>query len=109
MAKKVSTSLQDDLDGSPAAETVHFALGGSEFEIDLSAKNARAFRKQLDPFLDHARRARRTAKSQSNRSAASRRRTTGIRTWAREHGMDVNERGRIPLDIIERYEAAKGR
>jgi len=109
MAKKVTTSLRDDLDGGPAAETVHFALGGSEFEIDLSTKNARAFRRQLDPFLEHARRARRFSKSQANRSAASRRRTNSIRTWAREHGMDISERGRIPLEVIERYEAANGR
>jgi Lsr2 len=110
MAKKVTTTLQDDLDGSPAAGTVHFALGGSEFEIDLSEKNARQFRRQIDPFLEHARRARKaTTAARANRSAAGRKRTSGIREWAREHGMDVSERGRIPTEVIERYEAANGR
>jgi hypothetical protein len=108
MAKKVTTSLQDDLDGSPAAETVHFALEGSEFEIDLNEKNARKFRQQLVPFIEHARRARRDGKTPAKRSAAGRRRTIGIRAWARDRGMDVSERGRIPINVVEEYEAANG-
>lgn len=109
MARKVTTSLQDDIDGSPATGTVHFALGGSEFEIDLSDKNARKFRQQLVPFIEHARRDRRDAKTPPKRSAAGRRRTIGIRAWARDHGMDVSERGRIPTEVVEKYEAANGR
>jgi hypothetical protein len=35
--------LEDDLDGGPADETVRFGLGGAEYEIDLSKKNAAAF------------------------------------------------------------------
>src|SRR5215469_4253423 len=109
MAQKVTVSLQDDLDGGPAAETVRFALAGSEFEIDLSDRNARAFRQQIRPFLEHARRAARTGKSRrARRGAASRRRTSAIRTWARDRGMAINERGRIPGRIIEQYHAAGG-
>jgi len=57
MASKVVVMLEDDLDGGPAQETVRFGVGGAEYEIDLSKKNARAFRKQLAPYLEHARRA----------------------------------------------------
>jgi hypothetical protein len=57
MASKVIVRLEDDLDGGPAQETVWFGVGGAEYEIDLSTKNARAFRKQLAPYLEHARRA----------------------------------------------------
>jgi hypothetical protein len=109
MAKKVTVLLQDDLDGSPAAQTLRFALGGSEFEIDLSEKNARAFRRQLDPFLEHAHRPRQDASASGTRTSASRRRSNGIRAWARDHGLAVNDRGRIPASVIQRYEAAKGR
>jgi hypothetical protein len=109
MAQKVTVSLQDDLDGSPAAETVRFAIAGSEFEIDLSERNARTFRQQINPFLEHARRAGRSAKARSeSRGAASRARTSRIRAWARDHGMTINDRGRIPANVIERYEAATG-
>jgi hypothetical protein len=107
MAQKVTVSLQDDLDGSPAAETVRFALAGAEFEIDLSVQNACAFRHQIHPFLEHARRIRTTTKARpASRSVASRERTSSIRAWARDHGISINERGRIPGSIIEQYEAA---
>jgi len=56
-ATKVTVALEDDLDGGAGRREVRFALGGVEYEIDLSKKNARAFRKQLAPFLDHARKA----------------------------------------------------
>jgi hypothetical protein len=58
MAQKVTVALEDDLDGGPADEAVRFSFGGAAYEIDLSTKNAAAFRKQLAPFIDHARGAR---------------------------------------------------
>lgn len=38
-------------------ETIRFGLNGSQYEIDLSATNAGAFRRQLAPFFLHARKA----------------------------------------------------
>jgi Lsr2 len=55
MAQKVTVVLEDDLDGGPADETVRFGLGGADYEIDLSTKNATAFRRKLAPFIEHAR------------------------------------------------------
>ncbi len=57
MATKITVTLEDDLDGGPAEETVRFGLGGAQYEIDLNTKNARAFRTQLAPFIEHARQA----------------------------------------------------
>jgi hypothetical protein len=57
MAQKVTVELEDDLDGGPADETVRFGFDGSDYEIDLSNRNAAKFRRQLEPFIDHARRA----------------------------------------------------
>src|SRR5690349_6289532 len=54
MAQKITVALEDDLDGGPADETVRFGLGGTEYEIDLSTKNANAFRRQLAPFIERA-------------------------------------------------------
>ena len=107
MAQKVTVSLQDDLDGGPAAETVRFGLAGSEFEIDLSERNARKFRQQINPYLERARRANKRGKTgPASRSVASRQRTARIRAWARQHGMIISERGRIPVKVIEEYQAA---
>ena len=110
MAQKVSIALEDDLDGGPAAETVRFGLGGAEYEIDLSKKNARAFRKGLSQFVDHARKAGRAQSRRAARSSASRQRSGDIRAWAKANGIALSERGRIPADVVQQYEtAAKGR
>ncbi|MGE5293082.1 MAG: histone-like nucleoid-structuring protein Lsr2, partial [Micromonosporaceae bacterium] len=45
MAQKITVALEDDLDGSLADETLRFAFGGTEYEIDLSKKNAGKFRR----------------------------------------------------------------
>lgn len=108
MAQKVSVSLEDDIDGSPAAETVRFGLAGVEYEIDLSEQHASALRQQLNPFVEHARRAARGKTRSGGRSTVNRERTADIRSWAREHGIAISERGRIPASVIEQYEAAAG-
>jgi nucleoid-associated protein Lsr2 len=110
MAQKVTATLEDDLDGSPADETVRFGFGGTEYEIDLNKKNAAAFRKLLGPFIEHARKSGRRQPRRAARAAVSRQRTADIRAWAKEHGIAVSERGRIPASVVEQYQAAtKGR
>jgi hypothetical protein len=109
MAQKVTVTLEDDLTGGPAKETVRFAVEGMAYEIDLNAKNAAALSKLLAPYIEHARRAGRASARGAGRSAASRQRSGDIRAWAKEHGLAVSERGRIPASVVEQYEAAAGR
>ena len=106
MAQKVTVALEDDLDGGPADQTVRFGFEGTSYEIDLSAKNATAFRTQLTPFIEHARKAGRAQARPSGRTTASRQRSGDIRSWAKEHGIAVSERGRIPASVVEQYHAA---
>ncbi len=54
MAQKVTVVLEDDLDGGQADETVRFGFDGADYEIDLSSANARVFRDQVAPFIEHA-------------------------------------------------------
>jgi hypothetical protein len=106
MAQKITVALEDDLEGGPADETVRFAIGGVDYEIDLSRKNAAAFRRQLAPFVDHARKVGRGgARRRPGRTAASRDRSGAIRAWAKEQGIAVSDRGRIPVSVVEQYEA----
>ena len=109
MAQRVTVALEDDLDGGRAEETVRFGFGGADYEIDLSKKNAAAFRKQIAPFIAHARKAGRAQPRRPGRTAASRQRSGDIRAWAKDHGMAVSERGRIPADVLAQYQAAQGR
>jgi len=106
MAQKVTVALEDDLDGGPADETVRFGLGGTEYEIDLSKKNAKAFRRQLAPFIEHARKTGRGQRRRPGRAASSRERSADIRAWAKDQGITVSERGRISASVAGQYEAA---
>jgi Lsr2 len=115
MAQKVDVRFVDDLDGSEAAGTVSFALDGRAYEIDLSDDNAARLRDSLATFVAAARRtgARRPRGQRSSTSEApaaparpSREATAAIRTWARENGHEVSERGRIPKAVVEAYQSA---
>jgi nucleoid-associated protein Lsr2 len=106
MAQRVTVALEDDLDGGPADETVRFGFGGAEYVIDLSKKNAAAFRKMITPFIEHARKAGRGPAGRAARTASSRQHNVDIRAWAQEQGITVSARGRIPASVVEQYQAA---
>jgi hypothetical protein len=118
MAQQVDVRFVDDLDGSDASGTVTFGLDGRAYEIDLSEANAERLRDALAPFVAAARRADGSAggrRSRGQRSSpepaakparASREETAAVRSWARENGHEISERGRIPKAVVEAYRAA---
>jgi hypothetical protein len=105
MAQKVQVVLIDDIDGGPADETVRFALDGASYEIDLSVANAARLRNSVAEFVGHARKAAGRPATRRPRGAGGGR-SAEIRSWAREKGLPVNERGRIPADLVAKFEAA---
>jgi len=107
MAQRIQTLLIDDIDGGEAAGTVRFALDGTEYEIDLSAAHSDELRTALVQYLTHARRTGGTAKSgaRSRRGSAAVD-TSKVREWAKEQGIEVKERGRVPAGVLERYKTA---
>ena len=114
MAKKVTVTLVDDFDGEGAAdETVEFALDGVTYEIDLSAKNAKALRADLKKWVESGRRVggRRRGRAAAaatgrGRAAIDREQSAAIRDWARRNGHNVSTRGRIPAEVIDAFHAA---
>jgi hypothetical protein len=56
MARTVVTTLVDDVDGTPGAETVTFGLDSATYELDLSQENARRLRGELGHWAANARR-----------------------------------------------------
>lgn len=111
MAKSFVIELIDDLDGSKATETVRFGLDGTEYEIDLGQRNAEELRTVLGRFVEAGRRAaanRRRAGGarQAQTKTAAGTDTKAIRGWAAEHGVEVNSRGRIKDDVVQRYLAS---
>lgn len=109
MTRVTQVKLIDDLDGSPAAETVRFSLDRKAYEIDLSAHHAAALREAIAAFGDVARPQpgpRRTPAITSSAAASARRsQNQAIRTWARAHGYAVPHRGRIPARISAAFHA----
>ena len=118
MAQRIVTTLLDDLDGSEATQTVVFGLDGKTLEIDLNEKNAAALRKALDKYAAAAR----TVSAKAAPASASGRRQRGgeaktdpaqrkmMRDWARANGFpNLGERGRIPAEAVEAYNAQAGR
>jgi hypothetical protein len=108
MAQRVNVLLVDDIDGSDAAETIPFGLDGTRYEIDLNSGHVRELREALEPFVNAARRVSVPAGRPPNRRSDDAR-NKEIRNWAREKGLDVNDRGRIPAPIVAQYEAATGK
>ncbi|MDO5080819.1 histone-like nucleoid-structuring protein Lsr2 [Buchananella hordeovulneris] len=108
MAWKTKTEryMLDDFDGSIATQEIAFAFEGVTYEIHLNDERAEEFRAAIAPFVAAAR-----------RSGGRRRRGTGpaatgssdaakIREWAREQGLTVPDRGRIPQDVRAQYYAS---
>ena len=106
MAQRVEVILEDDIDGSPADETVRFALNGTQYEIDLSSDHAQTLRGTLGRYVEHARKA--SGPSRQARGPRKRVDNSAVRAWAREQGKEISERGRIPASVMKEYEAAQG-
>jgi hypothetical protein len=109
---EVVEHLLDDVDGSVAAETISFAIDGKTYEIDLSKRNAKALRADLEGWAQHARKARgaRGARRGPRRRAAAAgapsTESATVRAWAVEKGISVPARGRIPRAVLDQYHAA---
>jgi len=113
MARKVITTLVDDIDGQPIeegqGETVPFALDGINYEIDLNDENAAKLRTLLEEYTEKGRRVGRasTGKSSPRRSSGSapKEDLSAAREWLRANGHEVSERGRIAASLLEEYRA----
>ncbi|MZE54297.1 Lsr2 family protein [Streptomyces sp. SID5770] len=111
MAQKIVTIYTDDLTGSESEEAAPhtFALDGVGYEIDLAPESYDKLLDALGPFIKQGRR---TGRIKGQSSPRSRKAPSGgpsaeeIRSWAKERGLEVNERGRVPSGIREQYEAA---
>lgn len=104
MAQRVQIVLEDDIDGGEAVETIRFSLDGVDYEIDLSADNARKLRDDFAPWVGHARKVSRGSGARTQRKA--RVGAGAVRDWARANGYEVSDRGRVPADVRAAYDRA---
>jgi len=113
MAQKIQTLFIDDIDGGEAEGTVRFGLDGTEYEIDLSAKNAEALRNAVARYVDAARRApssvaRRPGRGGRKPATAGGPDSTVVREWAKSQGLEVKDRGRVPAELVVKFKTATG-
>ncbi len=116
MAQRTIVQLTDDLDGKAIAEgrgeTVRFALDRQDYEIDLGEKNAKAMRDVLEKYVSAARRvstARAGGRGRgSGRSSAASRDydPKAVRAWAEAQGIEVSQRGRVPAELVAKFQEA---
>ncbi|WP_309130568.1 Lsr2 family protein [Brevibacterium sp.] len=111
MAREMRLVLTDDLDGSEAAETVRFSIDQATYELELSSENAEKLRQTFAPYVAKARRVANTGgrgrRSNSGSGGSGPKRDTAkIREWAQANGYQLGDRGRIPQEIVQAYEAA---
>ena len=111
MAQKVQTLFVDDLDGSAAEGTVRFGLDGTDYEIDLNTEHAQALRDALARYVSAGRRAaggtRRPSRG-GRKASANGVNATEVREWAKEQGIEVKDRGRVPAELVVKFKAAVG-
>jgi len=103
MAQRIQTTLIDDLDQTTANETVGFGLDGVSYEIDLSTKNAVRLRKALTQYVEAGRRAGRRPRGTRTRVPSN---SQAIRAWARANNVPITDRGRIPANVVEKFNKA---
>ncbi|KNA92202.1 MULTISPECIES: histone-like nucleoid-structuring protein Lsr2 [Gordonia] len=111
MAKKEIVQVIDDVDGKvlDEYETVRWSLDGKSYEFDTSSKHAQQFRDGLAKYISVSRASgSRSPKrvAQNGAGARSKEQTQAIRAWATKNGFEVSDRGRIPLNVLEAFEAA---
>ena len=108
MAQRIHVTLEDDIDGSDASETIQFALDGVNYEIDLSDENAAKLRDSLATWVGHARRVggRKQQSKASSTRGGGRSDLNAIRDWGRANGWTVSDRGRVSADLMKAYDAA---
>jgi hypothetical protein len=104
MAKIVT--LVDDYSSKPGTDEnpvneAKFSLNGDRYTMDLSAESLEKLTKALAPFIAKA-----TLLAPVGQSADSE--NTKIREWAKAHGHTVNDKGRIPDNIVAAYKNATG-
>ncbi len=102
----------DDFDGkSEDAEPVFFSLNDVFYRLDLAEPNRKKLLDVLQPFIDKAERT--EAPKGGKRTPASEY-LNGfgevdpqvIREWAKSQGIPVNDKGRVPEEVVSRYKTA---
>jgi hypothetical protein len=105
VAQRTQVLFVGDIDGGEAAGTVRFGIGGAEYEIDLSQAHADELAVAFGPYVAAARKVA-AVRRPADPVRPARHDQSAVRAWAREQGLKVSGRGRIPAGVLAEYESA---
>ena len=112
MAQKVSVTYACDYDQKEIPQGQHrlrrFSIDGRDYEIDLCLKHSERFDEAVSRYASLARKASARPVRTVRRTAAHRRHSAEVRSWAKAQGLTVSERGRIPAEVVSKYDASHG-
>lgn len=120
MAMRETIRVDDDIDGTPGAVRVEFAIDGAWYEIDLAPHNANQLREVFAQYIPHARKStvvvplptdpRKRPWGERTRELNQRRnRLNEIREWARRNHLPVSDAGRVPKTVEHAWETHHSR
>ena len=112
MAQRVQVLLICDLhdDDTAGTETVTFSVDGASYEIDVCETHGKALREAFAPYVAAGRRAGRggsARRGRGGRTGSGGFDPAAVRTWAKENGVAVSQRGRIGAGVLEKYNASR--
>ncbi|MEV3915123.1 histone-like nucleoid-structuring protein Lsr2 [Streptomyces canus] len=108
MVQRTVTIYTDDLTGTEGEDiaTHTFSLDGVSYEVDLNPDSYQQLLDALGPFVQVGRKAGGGSRRGGGKKAATGPDAVQVREWAQSQGIEVNSRGRVPREVIEKYEAA---
>ena len=110
VAQKVSVTYACDYDQKEIPPDQHrvrrFSFDGRDYEIDLCSWHSDSFDETISRFAQYARKPAVRAPAFKRRTAAHRQHSASVRAWAKNMGIEVSDRGRIPAAVVARYDAA---
>ncbi|MGH8917660.1 MAG: histone-like nucleoid-structuring protein Lsr2 [Acidimicrobiales bacterium] len=111
MAQKVQVVLTCDLDeaDTPAVETVTFGYDGYSYAFELCQEHLDEFSQVMQGYVGVARRTDGGGRRPRGGGRSASADLGTMRSWARENGYEISDRGRIPSEIRDAYEAATGK
>ena len=110
MVQKVSVAYACDYDQKEIPQGQHrvrrFSFDGRDYEIDLCVRHSNRFDETISRYAEHARKSSVHPLNVKRRTTAHRQHSASVRAWAKTMGMAVGDRGRIPANVVARYDAA---
>jgi len=118
MARNIVVTMTCDLDHDKkkdptvATRAIRYVYEGDEYEMDLCEEHAEEYDNWMSDYVNHSRhivpdRPARRLRGTTNGNAPKRD-LKEIRAWAQSNGYKVSEKGRVPGNVIQAFEAATG-